>query len=148
MTRWMWTLPLLVGVAPLSGQVVAQEVAGRSELRSVMDDFVRGWREGDAELLSRVVDMDEGRITWVSGQGANEQVESMTFAAAVARNRTHPEYGRDGWELVSLDVVDDGLAFAKLRIPEGDAVSIDFMVCYRVAGTWRIVSNTFVIQGD
>ena len=53
-----------------------------------MDDFVRGWREGDAELLSSVVDMDEGRITWVSGQGVNEQVGSMTFAAAVARNRT------------------------------------------------------------
>ena len=146
MARLMGALTLAALMAFMPRQLVAQDVPVRDELRSVMDDFVRGWREGDAELLSSVVDMDEGRITWVAGQGADEQVGSMTFAAAVARNRTHPEYGRSGWELASLDVVDDQLAFAKLRIPEGDVVNIDFMVCYRVAGEWRIVSNTFVIQ--
>jgi hypothetical protein len=113
-----------------------------------MADFVRGWREGNVDLLSSVVAMEEGRITWVSGNGADERVSSMTFRAAIERNRAHPEYGRDGWELQALDIVGDELAMAKLKIPEGDTVNIDYMVCYRVAGAWRIVSNTFVILKD
>lgn len=132
----------LFSVAPAS----AQDEAVEAEIRQVMDDFIRGWREGDAELLSSVLALDDGRITWVSGQGADERVSSMTFGDAVARDRAHPDYGRDGWELLSLDVVDDRLAFAKLRIPEGAAVNIDYMVCYRVRGQWKIVSNTFVID--
>lgn len=126
----------------------AQEVSAEEELRQVMDAFVRGWREGDAALLSSVVATDEGRITWVSGEGSEERVGSMTFREALDRNRVHPDYGREGWELVTLEVVDGELAFARLRIPEGDLVNIDFMVCYRVAGERRIVSNTFVVRSN
>lgn len=124
----------------------AQNMDAQEELRQVMDAFVRGWREGDAALLSSVVALDEGRISWVAGEGSDERVGSMTFREALDRGRVHPDYGREGWELVTLDVVDDELAFARLRIPEGDLVNIDFMVCYRVAGEWRIVSNTFVVR--
>ena len=146
MHRLVWLLVFVTGSAFTAWPAAAQEVTARDELTQLMDDFVRGWREGDVELLSGVVAMDEGRITWVSGQGGNERVASMTFQAAIDRNRTHPDYGREGWDLVMLDIVDDELAFAKLRIPEGDVINIDFMVCYRVAGQWRIVSNTFAIQ--
>ncbi len=132
----------LLGVEPAS----AQHETVEAEIRQVMDHFVRGWREGDADLLSSVLALDDGRITWISGQGADERVGSMTFGDAVARDRAHPDYGADGWELLSLDVVDDQLAVVKLRIPEGEAVNIDYMVCYRVRGQWKIVSNTFVIQ--
>lgn len=135
---------LLLGMSTVP-PAYAQHGTVEAEIRQVMDDFVRGWREGDAELLSSVLALDEGRITWVTGQGTEERVSSMTFADAVARDRAHPEYGRDGWELLSLDVVEDELAFAKLRIPEGDTVNIDYMVCFRVSGRWKIVSNTFVI---
>lgn len=125
---------------------MAQSADSKEEVEQLLGDFVRGWREGDAELLSRVLALDEGRITWVSGQDREESVASMTFRAVLEPNRKHPSYGSDGWEIVSLDVVSDELAVAKLRIPEGDVVNIDYLVCYRVAGEWRIVSNTFVIQ--
>jgi hypothetical protein len=126
----------------------AQSTQDKEGLEQLMADFVRGWREGNVELLSKVVEMEEGRITWVSGDGADERVGSMTFRSAVERNRSHPEYGLDGWELQALDIVDGQLAMAKLKIPEGDHINIDYMVCYRVAGERRIVSNTFVILNN
>lgn len=143
LTGWL-LFGAALAIAPANA--TAQVASPDDELRRVMADFVRGWREGDAALLSSVLAMDEGRIAWVSGQGADERVSSMTFRAAVDRGRVHPEYGREGWEILSLDIIDDELAVAKLRILEGDAVNIDYMVCLRVAGQWRIVSNTFVIQ--
>lgn len=138
-------LVAFVALLSLGPRLDADESRSAREVREVMGDFVRGWREGDTELLARVVAMDEGRITWVSGSGADEQIGSMTFRAVIDRNRVHPDYGRDGWEIVSLEIENDELAFAKLRIPEGDVVNIDYMVAYRVGGVWKIVSNTFVI---
>jgi len=69
MTRALAVSTLLMSLALAGGVHPAQSEAARKELRQVMDDFVRGWREGDAALLSRIVDLDEGRITWVTGEG-------------------------------------------------------------------------------
>lgn len=118
----------------------------RDELHQVMADFVQGWREGDADRLGRVFAMAEGRIHWVSGEGDEEVVKSMTFQAAVDRGKTNPAYGLDGWEILSMDVLDDELAMVKLEIQFGKYVSIDFMICQKVRGEWRIVSNTFVTR--
>lgn len=146
MTRMtIWLLPV-AALCLAATPSMAQSTDSKEAVTRLMEDFVRGWREGDAQLLSRVLALDEGRITWVSGQGSDESVGSMTFRAAVERDRKHPDNGSEGWQIFSLDVVNDELAVAKLQIPEGDAVNIDYMVCYRVAGEWRIVSNTFVIQ--
>jgi hypothetical protein len=146
MNRLILTLAASLALPFGASPAAAQEETHEEEFRRVLADFVLGWREGDAEILSRGLALDEGRITWVSGQGDDQIVGAMTFGDAIARNRDHPDYGREGWEVASLDVVDDKLAVAKLRIPEGDVVNIDYLVCYRVAGNWRIVSNTFVIR--
>lgn len=146
MNRMILLVALSLALPFSAWSATAQEGTHEEDVRRVLADFVRGWREGNAELLSRVLALDEGRITWVSGQGDDQRVGAMTFGDAVARDRKHPNYGSDGWDVVSLDVVGDELAVAKLRIPEGDVINIDYLVCYRVAGEWRIVSNTFVIQ--
>lgn len=146
MKRVFLSLFLTVVLLQIPYLVTGRGAEHRPELTRFLGDFVRGWREGDAQVLGRVLALDEGRITWVSGQGKDQKVGSMTFRAAVDRNRKHPEYGKEGWKILTLDVAGDELAFAKLEIPEGDVVNIDFLVCYRVAGDWRIVSNTFVIQ--
>lgn len=124
----------------------AQAQTGHPELERLMSDFVKGWREGDADLLSTVVAPAEGRLTWVSGDGADQKVEAMTFQAAMDRDRANEDYGLDGWRILDIDVVDDNLAFVKLEVLETSVVNIDYMVCYRVAGEWRIVSNTFAIR--
>ena len=79
-----------------------------------------------------------------SGEGDEEVVNSMTFQAAVDRGKTNPAYGVDGWEIVEMDVIQDELAMVKLEIQFGKHVSVDYMICYKVRGEWKIVSNTFV----
>jgi hypothetical protein len=123
----------------------AQQEDAHGEIETVLADFVRGWREGDAETLERVLALDAGYVQWVSGEGDDEHAESMAFRHIVARNRANSDYGLAGWEIVSLDVVDDQLAAAKLAVQEDEVVNLDYLVLYRVAGDWKIVSNTFVI---
>ena len=123
----------------------APEGPSREALEKVMADFVQGWREGDRAILGRVFEMTNGRITWVSGDTPDQRVSSMTFRAAVDRDRQHPDYGTDGWRIVWLNVIDDELATAKLEIMDGEQVSVDHMICQRVGGQWRIVGNTFAV---
>lgn len=123
----------------------AQDGEARDEVERVLADFVQGWRDGDAETLARVFALDAGYVQWVSGDGDDERAAAMTFRDIVARDRDHPDYGLSGWEIVSLDVVEGELAVAKLAIHEGGVVNVDYLVLYRIAETWKIVSNTFVI---
>ena len=127
-----------------------QEVAGQNqeaveELGDLMTRFVEAWREGDGDALADVFAMDEGRILWVTGEADGEAASSMTFRAAVERDRPRPSYGRSGWRIASVDIVNDEMALAKLEIEDGDVLSIDYMLCYRINGRWKIVANTFVI---
>jgi hypothetical protein len=146
MTRRTAVTVAISCIALSTGQPAsAQDGEARDEIEGVLADFVRGWREGDAETLERVLALDAGYVQWVSGEGEDERASAMTFRDIVARNRDHPDYGLTGWEIVSFDVVEDELAVAKLVIHEGDVLNVDYMVLYRIAGDWKIVSNTFVI---
>ena len=147
MKHWTTAIVAISCIAlPSAEPATAQDADAHDEIERVLADFVRGWREGDAETLERILALDAGYVQWVSGDGEDERAAAMTFRDIVARDRRHPEYGRTGWEIVSLDVVEDELAVAKLVIQEGDVVNVDCMVLYRVAGDWKIVSNTFVVS--
>ena len=126
-------------------EAAAQNREAVEELGQLMTRFVEAWREGDSQALADVFAMDEGRILWVGGAANSEQARSMTFRAAVERDRPRPSYGRTGWRIASLDIVNDEMAVAKLEIEDGDVLSIDYMLCYRINGQWKIVANTFVI---
>ena len=125
---------------------LAQETSDEGQIRQMLNDYIVGWREADGERLARVFAAKEGRVMWISKQSGKEILSSMTFGEILQReNKPQPHYGLD-WEVLDLDIVDGRLAVAKLHISRAGGSYIDFLVCHKIAGEWRIVNKTFVVR--
>jgi hypothetical protein len=123
----------------------AQSSTDEQRIRAVLEEYVTGWREGDVERLGRIFAVDEGRILWLSGNPGQETLMSMTFGQALQRRRPQPEYGQT-WRILTLDVVDEQLAVAKLDISRAGGSYVDYLVLQKIAGEWRIVTKTYVVR--
>lgn len=122
-----------------------QEASDEDRIRKILNDYITGWREGDVERLSRVFAVEQGRVMWISDQSGKEELQSMTFGDVLKRQKSQPQYGLE-WEVLSLDIVDGKLAVAKLHISRAGGSYIDFLVCHKISGDWRIVNKTFVVR--
>ncbi len=60
-----------------------QAVSDSVQVRSLLAEYVNGWRDGDVARLARVFATEEGRVLWLAGDPGNETLRSMTFAQAV-----------------------------------------------------------------
>ncbi len=144
------TLFLVVGVPPdrLVGQTADPGKAAQDEalINEVLDIYVSAWREGDVERLSEIFAAEEGRVMWLTGNGADQHLASMTFQQVLDRgSRPNPEYGLE-WDVLSLDVLDGALAMAKLDISRSGGSYVDYLALQKIAGEWRIVNKTFVVR--
>lgn len=137
----------VLGCVSLSGTLESNVPNNEDkQVRQVIQDYVQGWREADKQQLSRVFALENGHLIWISGERGSEQVQSMSFEDIVARDkRPNPEYGRHT-EILSLDIVDDKLAIAKVEISYSKGSYIDYLVLYKVGDDWRIVTKTFVTR--
>lgn len=142
--RFAIALPIMVAL--LSGRVPASQFDSHQQaVRAVLEDYVVGWRDGDVDRLADVF-APNGAVTWPSGSGADAVLNTMTFEQVLARGRRpQPEYGRE-WRVESLDVLDDGLAVARLYISRSGGHYIDYLTLYRIGDRWRIVSKTYVMR--
>jgi len=133
----------LLAIVVTTVPVKAQETQAEAAIHDVLANYVQGWREADPDRLGHVFD-PAGSVLWTSA----DSVGAMTFAEILAReSRPQPEYGLD-WSVESLSVVDDRLAVAQVDISRKGGSYLDVLVLYNVAGSWRIVSKTFVSRTD
>ncbi|NKB88528.1 MAG: hypothetical protein GKS06_09935 [Acidobacteria bacterium] len=116
--------------------------ADETAIRHVLREYVEGWRDADYERLADVFDPG-GHVYWLSGDGDEQHLQSMTFAQIMERDpRPQPEYGSE-WSVESLEVVDNHVAAAHLHISRAGGSYLDVLVLHRVAGEWRIVTKTY-----
>lgn len=70
---------------------------------------------------------------------AGIRLYALQAALAEARAPAHRESGGSrAWIRLRGEARVQAIAARKLPIEEGDSVNIDYMVCYRVAGEWKI----------
>jgi len=143
-TRFAIALPIMVAL--LSGHLPAsQSPTDEQAVRGVLEDYVVGWREGDVEKLANVF-APNGMVKWPSGSGPDAVLNTMTFEQVLARGRRpQPEYGKE-WRVESLDVLDEGLAVARVYISRAGGHYIDYLTLYRIGDRWHIVSKTYVTR--
>ncbi len=129
-----------VGLTPAEAQDTADSLA----VARVVEQYVVGWRTADHELLADVFATEEGVLLWPSGEAGEEALNGMTFAEILGREpRPNASYGEE-WRILELDVVDGALAMAKVEISRTGGSYIDYLLLYRLAPGWRIVTKTFV----
>jgi hypothetical protein len=124
-----------------AGGSLAEDTPEEEAIRGVLEDYIVGWREGDAERLSGAF-ASEGAIMWVGSEEGRQVLQSMTFGKAVARGKSNPSYGLS-WSVQSLDVVDSHVAVTKLDISRSGGSYVDFLTLYKIDGKWKIVNKAF-----
>jgi hypothetical protein len=130
-----------------AGASIAQVPTDKEAIHQVLEDYIVGWRDGNAELLSRAFATESGTIMWVGSQDDQQVLQSMTFEAAIARGKSNSSYGLE-WQVLSLDVVDSSVALAKLDISRSRGSYIDFLTLYKIDGSWKIVNKVFASRAD
>ena len=133
---------VLLGLLVSSG-AAAQDHSDEAQIRRVLQAYVEGWKAGDAERLGEVL-APNGTVMWTSETDGVETLQTMTFAAIIERGRSQRVY--ELTSVVSLDIVDETLAVAKVDIERAGGSYIDYLVLYKLGEEWRIVNKAFVVR--
>ncbi len=112
-------------------------------IEEAIGNYIIGWRDGDPELLKKAFDMEAGVILWVDKEKKQEQLKSMKLSELVSNIRPHEGYGID-YEIQTLEVIDDQLAMAFVKIPREDNHYIDCLELQKINDDWKIVLKSFV----
>jgi hypothetical protein len=115
-----------------------------SAVRAAVEEFIIAWKAGDVARL-KAVTAPEGSMVWLSGSGDSTRVRAQSFAALLENRR--PQSGPyDLEEIRSLTVVDNQMASVEVAIRVSTGTFIDQYALYRVGGSWRVVTKTYVLR--
>lgn len=126
----------------------ADEATEEDAIRYVVNEYIVGWREGDIERLSKVMELDNGHIIYRSGDGADDPILSVTWGEALKKGRQNPGYG-EPYEIVDLNIIQDDLANAIVEIQwPGRTTYIDNLVLYKHGDNWKIILKSFTAKDE
>ena len=118
----------------------AQGSKDREAALEVVDDFITGWREGDAERLGSAANLDHGHAIWLKSSDGTFSVTSVTFGEMIEGLTSHPEYGVP-YRVLSINIVDGELAIANIAAQQGDRGTIlDYFTLMKVNDRWEVVT--------
>jgi hypothetical protein len=109
-------------------------------IRHVVNEFITGWRDGDAERLDAAANLEHGHAIWQQVNDGQPSVHSVTFAEMIEGLKPHPEYGVP-YKILSIEIAGDELAFANIAAQQGDRGTIlDYFTLMKVDGSWEVVA--------
>lgn len=119
--------------------------SNKANIEKAIDNYITGWRTGDAGLLEQAFDLDAGVIIWVDKSEDSEKSKSMLLSDMIKRSKAHPGYGV-GYKIQNLDIIESQLAVAKVKIPRSSSNSyyIDYLQLQKINEDWKIVLKSFV----
>ena len=142
----------VVGCAPAVGPSTSSGAdapvsADSSAVAAAVQRYVVGWRDGDLEALSEVLD-PSWRVYWSADEDGRQVVRDMTVDELVARgSRPNPSYGLDT-RIERLRVLDGAVAYADVSISRSGGSYLDHLVFYRKPDGWKMVIKTFVVRNE
>ncbi len=120
------------------------QVGDRASIEQAIDNYIVGWRTGDTTLLKKAFDLEAGVVLWIERKEYPERLKSMKLEALANRVKTQEGYGV-GYEILTMDIVGDQLAMAKVRIPmKSGNHYIDYLQLQKINAEWRIVLKSYV----
>ncbi|NET32036.1 MAG: nuclear transport factor 2 family protein [Cyanothece sp. SIO1E1] len=127
----------------LTPQAVSAQVNDTTSIKKVIEKYIVGWRTGDATLLKEAFDLEAGVVFWVDRKGESEQLKSMKLSALTDRGKKQPDYGI-GYTIQNLQIIDDQLAIAMVKIPLKESYYIDCLELQKINEVWKIVLKSYV----
>ena len=127
---------MLVAMNPAA----AEGLDDYNAIRAVVDDFITGWREGDAKRLDEAANLEHGHAIWRRVTDGKPEVTSLTFAKMIENLKPHPEYGVP-YKILSINIAGDELAFANIAAQQGQRGTIlDYFSLMKVGERWEVIA--------
>ncbi len=128
---------LLIFAGPSGAQ---QGTSEDDAVRAVIANYVKGWREGDRDLLAQVFDLQHGHVIWRTNDG---EISSMPFGDLVERSKPGPGYG-DPYVIDQISIVDDQLATVHFNVNlKGRGAYTNVFTLYKAGAGWTVVTKAF-----
>lgn len=142
-------LMILISPASLAGQSVyssdADEEAG---VRAAIQHYIDGAATADASHFEAafLVPGADVKAVWTNSETGEVHYRETEIEDAIAswtRNPPEESWGR----IVDINIVSDHVAHVALELLWRGTIYVDMMALYKVDGTWKIVSKTYVSTG-
>lgn len=144
-------MPVLSTVAPREAAAQAQAQSTFSEdeiaVRRAVEDYFRGIEAADHERLGRALHLEGGHMKFVGPKDRNNRdagqalhTQTLTeFRAGIRPENPDPVSGT----ILSMDIVDGKMAWVKFRFELPDILFTDYLMFYKIDGTWKLVNKMF-----
>jgi len=133
-------LLIAILIVHCDGNVAFANNSNDAAIRHVLNDFITGWREGDAKLMDDAANLEHGHAIWLATNDENPTVTSTTFGKMIEGLQPHPDYGVP-YEILSINIVGDELAFANIAAQQGDRGTIlDYFTLMKVDDRWEVIA--------
>ena len=114
-----------------------------SSIKQTIDNYILGWRTGNKQLLQNAFDSNAGVVLWIDKKDGSEVLKSMKLSELVANDKIREGYGVD-YTIENLEIIDERLAVAIVKIPNKKSHYIDCLQLQRLNDEWKIVLKSFV----
>ncbi|UOE89794.1 nuclear transport factor 2 family protein [Vibrio splendidus] len=136
--------PLIIGFAVTFPQIALAKAQTSSEYEKIVSttyNYFEGLHSGNQSLLNQSFDMNNGYM-----KSNNENAINSTPLRSFAKKFT--EKSEEQWhgKILSIDIVDDKMAFVKFDFDTPKIHYIDYLLLLKSDNDWLITSKAYVAQ--
>ncbi|MCI0490914.1 MAG: nuclear transport factor 2 family protein [Blastocatellia bacterium] len=145
------TLTAFVCALVIGASLIAFAAVGASnddkEIRDVVELYFKGAATSEAHYFEKAFDVANAHMKYVTkDQSGKEMVRIVPITDAIKGWTSRPPEKSWG-KILSLDLVDDKMAVAKVEMLYRGTIYVDLLSLYKINGEWKIVNKVFVSRG-
>lgn len=136
------TFLLLAGVSLIFANTVYAKATTSDEYQAVVStayEYFNGLHRGDSALISNAFDMETGYMK--SSDGTTITATSLNSFA-----KKFTSESKESWQgkILSVDIVDEKMAFVKFDFNTPKAHYTDYLIMLKTDEKWKITSKAYV----
>lgn len=132
---------LLIGLTSFSGFVSAsaEKDSEHAAIAKVTYTYFDGLYLGNNKLMNKAFDMENGQVKSLE----NGKIQAISLKAF---SNYFTEKSDETWQgkILSMDVVDNRMAFVKFDFDTPDSHYIDYLILLKTDGEWKITNKAYV----
>ena len=117
------------------------------EIRDVIELYFKGAATSEAHYFEKAFDVPNAHMKYVwKDESGKESVKIVPIADAIKGWTSRPPEKSWG-KILSVDLVDDKMAVAKIEMLYRGTIYVDLLSLYKIGEEWKIVNKVFVNRG-
>lgn len=119
-------------------------------IKEALENYFQGYIQNDSVVLQRSFELHNGHMKGVfKNSSSQDSLWARNFDVVINRWATKTPFTdaqkkKSYYKILSLDIVEEKMAVAKIKIQLADRLFIDYLSLYKINGVWKIINKIFV----